>query len=81
MLPDGQGVVYLRRGDEDYPHTVYFVDQADPYVSTLMWTRGTQTFRVGCWADIVERWPNAKWGTVDVAAPKVPGLTAPKEAE
>jgi len=79
VLPDGQGVAYLRQG-EDGPQG-YFVDQADTYTPTIMWTRGTQTFRVGCWGSLAERWPNAKWGTVDVAAPKVPGLTAPKEAE
>ncbi len=71
MLPDGNGVQYLRWGDEEYPHTVYFVDPGDPYASTLMWTRGTHTFRVGCWGDIAERHNNAKWGVVDVAAPKV----------
>jgi hypothetical protein len=69
MLPDGQGVAYLRQQGE-YGAQVYLVDRADAYASTLLWTRGTQTFRVGCWGSIAEKHPNAKWGVVDVAAPK-----------
>lgn len=32
-----------------------YCNAGDPYVATLIYTRDTDTLRIGCWGDIVER--------------------------
>lgn len=41
-------------GDWRYPPWEY-LNAGDPYVATLIYTRMTNTLRIGCWGDIVER--------------------------
>lgn len=34
-----------------------YCNAGDPYVTTLIYTRATDTLRIGCWGDIAERHP------------------------
>lgn len=41
------------------PPPFEYLNAGDPYVTTLIYTRATDTLRIGCWGDIAERHP---WG-------------------
>jgi|HubBroStandDraft_6_1064221.scaffolds.fasta_scaffold213844_2 hypothetical protein len=44
-----------RRGDYAPPYE--YCNAGDTYSTTLIYTRDTDTIRIGCWGDIVERHP------------------------
>jgi hypothetical protein len=52
-ITECHGVEYIEQGSNDKSPSIEYVNAGDPYVPTLMWTRGR--YVVGCWGDIVER--------------------------
>ena len=40
------------------PPLYEFLNAGDAYTTTLIYTRGTDTLRIGCWGDIAERHPS-----------------------
>ena len=43
------------------PPPFEYLNSGDPYATTLIYTRATDTLRIGCWGDIAERHPS--WGS------------------
>ena len=43
------------------PPPFEYCNAGDPYATTLIYTRATDTLRIGCWGDIAERHPS--WGS------------------
>lgn len=37
-----------------------YLNAGDPYATTLIYTRATDTLRIGCWGDIAERLPRGR---------------------
>lgn len=62
VLMDGNGVEALgpNVGGPNPPPFEY-INMGDPYVATLIYTRETDTLRIGCWGDIVERHERRNW--------------------
>ena len=52
-LIDGHGVEYIPAGSNHRSPAIEYVNVGDPYLDTIMWTRGR--YVVGCWGEIVER--------------------------
>ena len=48
-----------RDGELDAPRWEY-LNAGDPYATTLLYTRATDTLRIGCWGDIAERLPGGR---------------------
>lgn len=61
----GHGVESLdvptRRGGTP---SAQYVNVGDPYIATLIWDRQDNRYRIGGWADVVERWER-RWGRVE----------------
>ena len=52
-ITECHGVEYIEAGRGAKSPTIEYVNAGDPYITTLMWTRGR--YCIGCWGDIVER--------------------------
>lgn len=53
----GHGIEGIPNPARTYEDEVSYVNMGDPYTPTVMWDCADERFRVGCWGDLIEKFP------------------------